>query len=623
LRLNELASESILYIYADGNKQNASEIELDAIAATRKVIKEQLWCKDVVIIELQENMGLANSVISGVTDVIEKYKKVIVLEDDIIVNTGFLRYMNKSLHLYEKEGRVFGVSGYKFESNRIIKDKTYFLPVMSSWGYGTWSDRWEKIDFDSKSLLQKVLDRDLMGKMKFGKFNFYDMLQQQTNGTVDSWAVRFYTSMIIQNGLFLFPKESLLTNIGFDGSGVHCDKASSPLFETITALDIEKIEVKVEKRILNLFKVSKNKKQSTLKGFSKKIKRVIAPELLNYIRRKRGVKEIYPFEDLRNMPRFVQTKCKLDNVQIVIPDAASFLFMHKEIFEQEIYKFISPTDEPLIIDAGANIGLSTIYFKKLYPKARILAFEPDDYIFKYLKKDNLRFGRGNNVGLRYILHLNYEGVFLLNQDAYLESNTIEECITAHQLNPEAAIISPVQFQKDMVNLDSRFLYHIHQAGLQQPQLFEKPFQKVSFVNAAAWFLPLSTLQFIGGFDPLFEHYGEDDNYCHRVLYHHKDIIIATKSHFIHDRENTILSDPETYSPAWWKLKERQFKVTHANPSNDKTPNLAYSKTIVKKLLKGKFKSILQIIELRRKQREWLKDCQLSKQKTRKGGMHYL
>ncbi|MFT6095931.1 MAG: FkbM family methyltransferase [Nonlabens sp.] len=392
LRLNDLASESILYIYADGAKQNASKTQLEAVAATRKVIKEQLWCGDVVLIESQENKGLANSVISGVTDVIEKHKKVIVLEDDIIVNSGFLRYMNTSLHLYEKEGSVFGVSGYKFESNRIIKDKTYFLPVMSSWGYGTWKDRWEKIDFDSKSLLQKVLDRDLMGKMKFGKFNFYDMLQQQANGIIDSWAVRFYTSMIIQNGLFLFPKESLLTNIGFDGSGVHCDNASSPLFETITALNIEKIEVKVEKRILNLFKVSKNKKQSILKGFREKIKRVIAPELLNYIRRKRGAKKIDPFEDLRNMPRFVETKCKLDNVPIVIPDAASFLFMHKEIFEQEIYKFIAPTDEPFIIDAGANIGLSTIYFKKLYPKASVLAFEPDDYIFKYLKKNILQFG---------------------------------------------------------------------------------------------------------------------------------------------------------------------------------------------------------------------------------------
>jgi FkbM family methyltransferase len=92
------------------------------------------------------------------------------------------------------------------------------------------------------------------------------------------------------------------------------------------------------------------------------------------------------------MPRFVETKCKLDNVPIVIPDAASFLFMHKEIFEQEIYKFIAPTDEPFIIDAGANIGLSTIYFKKLYPKASVLAFEPDDYIFKYLKKNILQFG---------------------------------------------------------------------------------------------------------------------------------------------------------------------------------------------------------------------------------------
>jgi GT2 family glycosyltransferase len=89
LRLNDLASESILYIYADGAKQNAYKTQLEALAATRKVIKEQLWCGDIVLIESQENEGLANSVISGVTDVIEKHKKVIVLEDDIIVNSGF------------------------------------------------------------------------------------------------------------------------------------------------------------------------------------------------------------------------------------------------------------------------------------------------------------------------------------------------------------------------------------------------------------------------------------------------------------------------------------------------------------------------------------------------------
>ena len=138
LQANTLANQSDLYIYCDGAKPNAALEDLKKIEAVRALVTSQEWCKTVTIIENEHNLGLANSVIQGVTEVIEKHGSVIVLEDDIVTGTYFLQFMNDGLNLYKEEQQVFGVSGYRFPSSKTIKQPTYFLPIMSSWGYATY-----------------------------------------------------------------------------------------------------------------------------------------------------------------------------------------------------------------------------------------------------------------------------------------------------------------------------------------------------------------------------------------------------------------------------------------------------------------------------------------------------
>ncbi|PQJ32175.1 hypothetical protein BST92_09670 [Nonlabens arenilitoris] len=273
LKKNDFAKDSVLFVYADGPKDNATTQELLKIEQTRDVIKSKKWCKEIHIIESKKNKGLANSVIDGVTEVLSKNDSVIVLEDDIVTEKGFLKFMNQSLELYKDEERVFGISGYKFDCDKPIKQSTYFLPIMSSWGYATWSHSWSKIDFNANRLNQKVFDRNLKDQMRFGTLDFYGMLQSQVSGRLDSWAVRFYTSMLLQNGVFLFPNKSLLRNIGFDGSGVHCQRENKVEKDINNYIKPKKIEVSINPNIYDNFQVKNHQKKITIKNIKKKLKK--------------------------------------------------------------------------------------------------------------------------------------------------------------------------------------------------------------------------------------------------------------------------------------------------------------------------------------------------------------
>jgi GT2 family glycosyltransferase len=165
LRLNDLASESILYIYADGAKKNASKTQLEAVAASRKVIKEQLRCGDVVLIESQENKGLASSIVKGVTEIVTKYSKIIVLEDDIITSTQFLTYLNEALNYYESDNRVMHISAY-LPPIKKIRQKFFFYNQTSFWGWATWDRAW--INYESNPI---VLHKKITSSNRIKEFN--------------------------------------------------------------------------------------------------------------------------------------------------------------------------------------------------------------------------------------------------------------------------------------------------------------------------------------------------------------------------------------------------------------------------------------------------------------------
>ena len=398
LSRNELADQSQLFIYCDGPKDEASINDLKKIEEVRLIANEKKWCYKVDVIERHDNLGLSKSVIKGVSEVLREYEKVIVLEDDIVTGKYFLRFLNQGLVLYENDKKVYGVSGYKFPNNKKIKKETFFLPIMSSWGYGTWVDRWSKINFNGQELLNIVEKKSIKYKLNFSNLDYYIMLKNQVAGLNDSWAVRFYVSMFLDNGVFLYPRVSLIKNIGFDGTGVHClaesEKFYDENYKNDTLINPTHHNVTLKKSVLRSYR--KRKKMNFYKILKKKIIKKIPPEFIIFFNRK--FKKTSKNKILNSLPRYTETVDVLLGTEIQLPDNASYNFMKKEIFNEEIYKFNSKSSKPYIIDGGANIGLATIYFKQIYPNAEILAFEPDKKIFQFLE-NNIKAFMLNNVTL--------------------------------------------------------------------------------------------------------------------------------------------------------------------------------------------------------------------------------
>ncbi len=221
---NELADQSVLYIFADGPKDNITEEQLEKMTKVRQLIRAKQWCKQVHIIESAKNKGLAGSVIDGVTQIVNEYGKIIVLEDDLITSSGFLKYMNLALEKFKDEEKVFQISGYIHPLKKIKKaHSSFFLSMVTSWGWATWQSSWAKFDpfaegyqkLKSDPMLAKQFD--LNGSCPYTLL----MLQQMEDRTIDSWAIRWWWCVFINDGVTLFPDQTLVKNIGYGSQGTH------------------------------------------------------------------------------------------------------------------------------------------------------------------------------------------------------------------------------------------------------------------------------------------------------------------------------------------------------------------------------------------------------------------
>ncbi|WP_338763039.1 hypothetical protein WAF17_18825 [Bernardetia sp. ABR2-2B] len=245
LSVCENVEKTPLIIYSDGAKISSSSKDREEIEQTRQVLREFKEKKEhlflsIEIYESESNKGLAKSVKEGITEQINKYGKVIVLEDDIVPQKGFLNYMNEALEKYKNEDKVWGISSYAYplENSTNVEEDTFFLPINSSWGWATWKTTWDKIDFDIESIFQKFNQNSITQKeLNFGDYYYYQILEAQKNNQVDSWAGFLMATMFLEKGCFLFPKYSLSRNIGFDATGTHCTEEdlffSSPVIDSI------------------------------------------------------------------------------------------------------------------------------------------------------------------------------------------------------------------------------------------------------------------------------------------------------------------------------------------------------------------------------------------------------
>ncbi len=250
LKKNELANESTLYIFCDGAKENASKEDIVNIKEVQSIISQKQWCKQVLINKQELNIGLRNSVINGVRQVFNDYKKAIIIEDDLILSKFFLTYMNKGLELFENDLTVSQISGHSFQLNvSSLKEDAYFLPLTTTWGWATWKRVWDEVDFNGSDFNNVLSNKKAIKAFNLdNSYDYYSMLLKQINSTkkISSWGIMFWFHTFKNNYKVLFPKYTLVSNIGFDGSGTH--KANSTIetkfnVENKVVLFPEKIEV--------------------------------------------------------------------------------------------------------------------------------------------------------------------------------------------------------------------------------------------------------------------------------------------------------------------------------------------------------------------------------------------
>ncbi|WP_027327691.1 glycosyltransferase [Helicobacter pametensis] len=218
LQANPLAKDSDLLIYSDAPKD---EKALQSVKEVREYIKTIQGFKNLIIIEREQNLGLAENIIDGVTTVINQYGKIIVLEDDLVVSPHFLEYMNTALMLYENDQQVACITAFNFPLRYPpnFQDTTFFLKGADCWTWATWQRAWNKFEQDGSRLLQMIYKKNLQKDFDLdGSYPYTKMLQDQIRGKNNSWAIRWYASAFLEDMLCLYPKDSLVENIGYDGT---------------------------------------------------------------------------------------------------------------------------------------------------------------------------------------------------------------------------------------------------------------------------------------------------------------------------------------------------------------------------------------------------------------------
>lgn len=255
---NLLAAQSVLYVFADGPKPNASEEALAKITETRALIGSKAWCKEVKLVASHENKGADAAIEHGVNTIVNKYGRIIVLEDDVVTSPYFLTYMNQALELYQNEEKAMHISSFVPASIGAEKlPETYFLPSMSCWGWATWASAWKKHVTDSKWLYQEIKNRKAFRKMDMeNSLGMRHHLFRNIKGPERIWDVNWFASIFVNGGLCLYPKQSLSAQIGLDDSGTHCGKDELNHFKVDLAnsIDVYPINIEINKEAYRYFK---------------------------------------------------------------------------------------------------------------------------------------------------------------------------------------------------------------------------------------------------------------------------------------------------------------------------------------------------------------------------------
>ncbi len=221
---NPEAAQTDLVVYSDAP---AREAAAPAVREVRAYLRTIEGFHSVTVIEQPSNLGLARSIIAGVSEQLAIHGCAIVMEDDLVVSPYFLSYMNEGLRRYADDERVASIHGYSYPAAGELPE-AFFLRGADCWGWATWSRAWRHFQPDGRVLATQLEQQGLVRQFDLdGKYPYFRMLRQQIAGKVDSWAIRWHASAYLANMLTLYPGRSHVVNIGADGSGTHCKTSVS------------------------------------------------------------------------------------------------------------------------------------------------------------------------------------------------------------------------------------------------------------------------------------------------------------------------------------------------------------------------------------------------------------
>lgn len=236
LKTNILAKQSMLFIYVDGKKQNIAKEESEGIHAV-KILLDKFMIEqnnnpmfDSINITYQKyNLGLADSIIYGVSEVMKQFGKAIILEDDILTSPVFLNYMNDALNRYENEAKVWSIAAWSYPIDTVDLGDSYFWRSPHCWGWASWADRWQHFKRDTQWALENFDQKDINYINIDGSANYFNQLIANHQNKIKTWAIYNYLIAYKHSALTLCPSIPYVKQIGFDGSGVHCNEGSEIL----------------------------------------------------------------------------------------------------------------------------------------------------------------------------------------------------------------------------------------------------------------------------------------------------------------------------------------------------------------------------------------------------------
>lgn len=260
---NAEAKDSILFIYCDGAKKGANEETIRSIESVKQIAIHENRFQKVHVFQRTVNKGLANSIIDGVTELLNKYERLIVLEDDIVPSPGFLKYMNDALNLYAYEDNVGCIHAWNYHlETEANASSTFFLKGADCWGWATWSRAWNLFNPNGKQLLEQIASSNLEYEFnRRGTYDYVEMLRAQINGENDSWAIRWHASLFLHGKYCLHPIRPIVKNIGLDDSGAHCISTYLRQ-EPVNFIALEKIPIQESDWFFASFPALKNENES-------------------------------------------------------------------------------------------------------------------------------------------------------------------------------------------------------------------------------------------------------------------------------------------------------------------------------------------------------------------------